>query len=437
VSARPANYVLNEHMKYWQSKFLDSAAYAPALGISLLVCAILFAPTSPRAQTTSSVAKVVGTVQSISGSSLTVLSDAGAASSVAVEDATKLLQIEPGKTDLKEATPLSLSDLQPGDRVLVRGLLADDGKTIRAASLIAMKKAAISEKQTKERAEWQRGVGGLVKSIDSATQTVVLTTNGINTPKEVTVHLTQNALLRRYAPDSTRFDAAKPAPLSVVQVGDQLRARGTRGTDPAKFEAIEAVSGSFRNIAGTISSIDPAGNTVVVQDLALKAPVTLKITTESQMRKLPPAFAERIAARLRGQSGDAAAQGPGQTAGQGGGQGSGQAGVPGAGTQGGGAQQGGAAGATGGANRGGNSSGGGAGGGDFQQMIAHMPAATLSDLQKGDAVMVVATQSPGKDSVTVITLLDGVDSILRASPKGGQDMILSPWSLGGGEPSGN
>jgi len=70
-------------------------------------------------------------------------------------------------------------------------------------------------------------------------------------------------------------------------------------------------------------------------------------------------------------------------------------------------------------------------------MIARMPAATLSDLQKGDAVMVVATQNTGKDSVTVITLLDGVDSILRASPKGGQDMILSPWSLGGGEPSGN
>ena len=400
-------------MKYWRSKLPVSRAYAPALGMFLLVGAILFVRASLRAQTTSSVAKVVGTVQSISGNSLIVLSDAGATSSVAVEDATKLLQIEPGKTDLKEATPLSLSDLQPGDRILVRGLLADDGKTIRAASLIAMKKAAISEKQTKERAEWQRGVGGLVKSIDSAAQTVVLTTNGINTPKEVTVHLAQNALLRRYAPDSTRFDAAKPAPLSVVQVGDQLRARGTRGSDAGNFEAVEAVSGSFRNIAGTISSIDPASNTVVVQDLALKAPVTLRITTESQMRKLPPAFAERIAARLRGQSGAAAAPVPGPAAGQGGqggGQGAGQGGAPGAGTQ---------------------------GGGDFQQLIARMPAAALSDLQKGDAVMVVATQSAGNDSVTVITLLDGVDSILRASPKGGQDMILSPWSLGGGEPSGN
>jgi hypothetical protein len=70
-------------------------------------------------------------------------------------------------------------------------------------------------------------------------------------------------------------------------------------------------------------------------------------------------------------------------------------------------------------------------------MIARMPAASLADLQKGDAVMVVTTQGNGKDPLTIITLLDGVEAILRASPKGSQDMILSPWSLGGGEPSGN
>jgi hypothetical protein len=57
--------------------------------------------------------------------------------------------------------------------------------------------------------------------------------------------------------------------------------------------------------------------------------------------------------------------------------------------------------------------------------------------KKGDAVMVVTTQGSEKDPPTVITLLAGVEPILRASPKGGQDMILSPWTLGGGEPSSN
>jgi hypothetical protein len=344
-----------------------------------------------------------------------VLSDAGAASTVSIEDATKLLQIEPGKTDLKEATPLALGDLQPGDRVLVRGVMAGDGKTLRAASLIAMKKAAISEKQNKERAEWQHGVGGLVKSIDPATQTVVLTTNGLSANKEIVLRLGKDALLRRYAPDSTRFDAAKPAPLSAVQTGDQLRARGTRSDDGASFEAAEIVSGTFRNIAGTVTSIDATSSTVVVQDLTTKSPVTLKITAESQMRKLPPPFAERLAARLKGQAPEAQASSGGTQAApaqhQQQSQPSDQAG-----------------GSIGAGNR---------GGGDFQQMLARMPAATLADLQKGDAVMVVSTQGSEKDSPAVVTLLAGVEAILRASPKGGQDVILSPWSLGGGEPSAN
>jgi hypothetical protein len=386
------------------------------LALSLLPAGVADLLTATRLSAQSPVAstpRVLGTVQSISGNAVTVLSDLGTTSTVLIESATKLLQIEPGKTDLKEATPLSWSDLQPGDRVLVRGVMAEDGKTLRAASLIAMKKAAIADKQSKERAEWQRGVGGLVKAIDPSAQTIVLTTNGVSSPKEMTLHLAKDSILRRYAPDSARFDAAKPAPLSAVQVGDQLRARGSRESDPANFDAAEIVSGSFRNIAGTISSVDAASSTVVVQDLALKAPVTLKITADSQMRKLPQPFAERIAARLKGSGADTAPQGDGAPNAAPA-QGASPAGAGGSGT-----------------NR------GPGGGGDFQQMIARMPAATLADLQKGDAVMVVATPGNGEDQVTVITLLGGVDPILRASPRGGQDMILSPWSLGGGEPSAN
>jgi hypothetical protein len=361
------------------------------------------------------IVRVVGTVQAISGKSLTIISDAGTSSAVAIEDATRLLQIEPGKTDLKEATPLQFSELQTGDRVLVRGLLADDGKTIRAASLIAVKKAAIAEKQAKERAEWQRGVGGLVKAIDPAAGTIFLTTNGISANKEVLVHFTKDTVLRRYSADSMHFDAAKLAPVAEIHPGDQLRARGTRAAGGAEFDAVEMVSGTFRNIAGLVTSSDAATNTLVVQDLASKTPVTLKITGESQMRKLPAQFAESLAARLRNQANGGAAQSPAAT----------QAGTPQAAQN---PQQSGAMGAQ---------PGGRGAGGDFQQMIARLPAATLSDLQKGDAVMVVTTQGNGKDPLTVITLLDGVEAILRASPKGGQDMILSPWSLGGGEPSGN
>ena len=380
-----------------------------------LICAL--ACNSAGGQAPATAAKVLGTIQSISGKSLTVLPDSGAATAVTIEDSAKLLQIEPGKTDLKEAAPLLLENLQTGDRVLVRGILGEDGKTIRATSVIAIKKAAIAAKQTQERAEWQRGVGGVVKSIDPAAGTVVITSNGIGANREVSVHIAKDAVLRRYAPDSTRFDDAKPAPLSGIQVGDQLRARGTRGGDGTTFDAVEIVSGTFRNIAGTVVSTDPATNTLVVQDLASKAPVTLRITGESQMRKLPEQFAMGIAARLRG----GASGGPGANQAQASAPpAAGAAPAPGSGTPG----------APGG------QGGPGAGRGDFQQAIARMPAASLADLKKGDAVMVVTTQGEAGGALTVITLLGGVEPILRASPKGGQDMILSPWSLGGGEPSG-
>ena len=359
--------------------------------------------------------RVVGTVQSISGKSLTVISDSGSPSNVLVEDATKFLQIEPGKIDLKEATPFTFVDLQQGDRVLVRGVLADDGKTIHAASLIAVKKAALAEKQAKDRAEWQRGVGGLVKSVDPSASTISVTSNALAAKKEVVVHFTKDTIFRRYASDSTRFDAAKLAPLADIQAGDQLRARGTRTEGTADFDASEIVSGSFRNIAGTVISSDASNNILLIQDIASKTAVTLKINSESQMRKLPPQFAEGLAARLRNQSAGvgqsqtlphtSAAQQPVQP--------SQQAAIPGA------------------------AQGQRGAGGDFQQMIARMPAANLSDLQKGEAVMVVTTQGNGTDPLTVITLLGGVEPILRSSPKGSQDMILSPWSLGGGEPSGN
>jgi hypothetical protein len=370
------------------------------LGLSL--------PTALSGNQTAAPARVLGTVQAIAAKSLTVISDSGSSSAIVVEDATKFLQIEPGKTDLKEAAPLAFSDLQVGDRVLVRGVLSDDGKTLRAASVIAVKKAAIAEKQAKERADWQRGVGGIVKTVDSSAGTIIVTTNGSSANKEVTVLLSKDTILRRYAAGSTRFDAAKPAPLAEVQTGDQLRARGTRSESGADFNAAEIVSGTFRSIAGTIVNSDTAASTVVVQDLATKSPVFLKITAESQMRKLPAQFAESLAARLKNPSAATGQPSPGGGLGSASPQPTANAAGPGV-----------------------------RGGGDFQQMIARMPAASLADLQKGDAVMVVTTQGNGKDPLTVITLLDGVEAILRASAKGSQDMILSPWSLGGGEPTGN
>ena len=79
---------------------------------------------------------------------------------------------------------------------------------------------------------------------------------------------------------------------------------------------------------------------------------------------------------------------------------------------------------------GGGRGAGGGGGGDLQQLLSRLPANTLADFQKGDAVMIVATTGQRETQATAITLLGGVEPILQASPQGVS--ILTPWSLSGG-----
>ena len=347
--------------------------------------------------------------------------DTGGDVTVQIQDATKLVRIAPGQKDLKDAAPIQLQDLQPNDRILVRGKLADDGKTVLALSIVAMKKADITEKQAREREEWQkRGTGGLVSSVDPAGSTVTVALPAIGEKKNVAIHLSKDTILRRYAPDSVKFDDAKPAPLDQIKPGDQLRARGTRSADGSELAADEIVSGTFRNIAGTISSIDASTGSITVQDLATKKSATIKITSESQLRKLPLPMAQRIAARLKGVPADAPAQGASNaSAGANSGQAEKPAGPPTGG-----------AGSNGSNAPAGSGRPGGGGAPDLQQAISRMPAATLADLQKGDAVMIVATEGGPNGAPSAITLLAGVEPILQASPNSSSS-ILSPWSLAG------
>jgi hypothetical protein len=348
-------------------------------------------------------ARPVGTIKSISGNSITLTTDTGTDVNIVIQEGARLVGVAPGQKDLNGASPLQLQDLQIGDRLLVRGKLADDGKSVLAASVIVMKKTDIAEKQVHEREEWQRhGVGGLVNSVDASAGAIAITTNGLGPNKDVVIHISKDTILRRYAPDSVKFDDAKPSPLNEIVAGDQLRARGTRSADGKELTADEIVSGSFRNIAGPITAMDPGASTISVQDLLSKKTITLKITLDSQLRKLPPPMAQGIALRLKGAPADTASNSSASTPAAPRGD------VPQRGSPGG--------------IRGG-------GGGDLQQAIGRMPPASLADLQKGDAVMIVATQEAPESRSTVITLLGGVEPILEASPKNGASTLLSPWSL--------
>jgi hypothetical protein len=366
----------------------------------------------------------VGTIKTISGRTIVLTTDAKADVTIQVQDDARLVRIAPGQTDLKDATPIQLQDLLPGDRILVRGKMADDGKSVIAASVIAMKQTDIAAKQAHERDEWQRhGVGGLVSAMDAANGTIKISTNAMGVAKDVTVQVSKQTVLRRYAPNSVKFDDAKPAGIETIKVGDQLRARGTRSADGTELTADEVVSGTFRNIAGTVSAMDASAGTITVMDLVAKKAITVKVTADTQLRKLPPAMAQGIAARLKGTPADAPA-GAGGAGGGAAGNASAKPAESAAASQPGGQSGPGAqAGGPGGAAR-----AGGARGGDLQQMLSRIPAATLADLQKGDAVMIVTTEGTQDNIVTAITLLAGVEPLLQAS---GASTILTPWTMSG------
>jgi len=372
-----------------------------------------------------SIQKAVGTIKSVQADSITVAAESGGEVTAKLAATTKILRIAPGEKDLKNATPLQPQDLQPEDRVLVRAQASGDGQTIVALAVIVMKQADISARQQQERDDWQkRGVGGLVNKVDAAAGTIMISSGGFGANKTITIHVEKNTILRRYALDSVKFDEAKVAPLNQIKVGDQLRARGTRSADGSELTAEEIVSGTFRNIAGTIATVDAVNNAITVKDAIAKNLVTVKVSSDSQMKKLPAEVAQRIAMRLKAASGggdqggaapNASAPGGGQTGG-----GAGQAGT--------------GRGPDSSGNRGQGGGGGGNGAPDIQRFLSRLPNSSLADLQKGDAVMIVSTEGGDSGAVTAITLFAGVDPILTATPKA--TSLLSPWSLnagGGGE----
>jgi preprotein translocase subunit YajC len=374
--------------------FLGAVLLAGFTWLSFL-CAT---PLSAQAPVSSASPHPVGTVKAIQGNKVTLATAAGSEMTVSIQASTQMVRALPGQKNLKEMAPMALPELQVGDRILVRGEVSSDGKSIAASSVIVMKGTDVAARQQQEREDWQRrGLGGLVSAVDAESGTVTLSAG----QKSVVVRIAKNTVIRRYAPDSVKFDDAKPGSLGEIKPGDQLCARGVRSADGNEIAAEEIVSGTFRNIAGTVNSIDPANATINVMDLITKKPVTVKITADSQLRNLPPFVAQRIAMRLKGGPPEAKAEGGA---------------MPGARPT---------AGPSGEAR---NDRPGGAP--DLQQILSRMPAVSLGDLRKGEAVIMVATMGSANSSAAAITLLTGVEAILTAAPSGsGAAGLLSPWNL--------
>lgn len=354
-----------------------------------IVCAMAAAQ-----QTT--LARKTGSVKSIRGNEIVLHDDAGQDVQVDIQENARILRISPGQTDLKSAVPMTAADIQVGDRMLVRGQPGDKPESLLASAVIVMRKGDVAEKQQQERLEWQRhGTGGIVSGIDAGAGTITLS---LTPTQNVVVKTTGQTAFLRYATDSVKFEDAQKSTFADIKPGDQLRARGTRSPDGKELAADEVISGTFRNIAGTITAIDAGASTVTVKDVLGKKTVKVRVTPDSQMRNLPEPLARRIAFFLKSPEAAEAAAARFRQQGNGGF-------------------------ARGGA--GGQRAGGPP---DFQQMINRLPAVTLSNLKKDEAVMIVSTPGTGNSEVMAITLLSGVEPILTSNTSQAA-ALLSGWNL--------
>jgi hypothetical protein len=250
----------------------------------------------------------------------------------------------------------------------------------------------------KELDDWKkRGTTGTVAAVDAAARTVSIKVG----QRTLTVQPSDKTEYHRYSLDSAKVSDAKPSTFAEIKTGDQVSVLGNKSEDGATIHAESIFAGTFRQIAATIVSIDPATGEMKVTDLATKKPLIIRVNADSTMKKLSEQVAQGLARRY--QAGGRSAAGP-----------AGGDSAPAA-------QRGG----------GGGQGGGMRGGGDIGQILERSPAIPLSDLKPKDAIMVSTTMGTDPTRVTAIMLLAGVEPILTAAPNATRD-IMAGWNLGGG-----
>jgi co-chaperonin GroES (HSP10) len=368
---------------------------------------------------------VIGEVKSIDANAkqLTVKTDAGSVVTVVLNDATTYMRLPPGETTMAKATKIAFGDIGEGDRVLANGKVSDDHKNVTSKALVVMTKADITKKQEQERQEWRRrGILGVIASLKADTKEITITTT-TRTPagpqqQPVIIPVSDKVDLKRYAPDSIKFSDAKASSFGELQVGDQVRALGEKSEDGTHFTPERIVTGSFRTVAGTVTSVDAASGEIKINDLQTKKALIVVVKNDSVLRKF-----EMGGGMMGGRGPGAGGPGAGGAGNpQGGGQGGGQAAnrpAGGGGT------------APGGGPGGGGPGGGGGGrfGGGFniQDMLDRMPTISLADVKQGDTIIVSSTKGADPSRLTAITLVNGAETILAMlAPRPQQGQAAAP-----------
>ncbi|HXR75017.1 MAG TPA: DUF5666 domain-containing protein [Bryobacteraceae bacterium] len=409
-----------------------TASLAMSTGLLLLPVGapgLLLAQASPQAAH-APLDQVLGTVTAVNAAdkTFTVKQDkTGTEYSVSAANARRFLKVPPGQKDLKKAQPITAGQIAVGDRLLARGHKDASAPKLDAEIVLVMTSGDLQQKHQAELEDWQkRGSRGTITAIDDATHSVVMSARTPEGTKTVTVTTTPETQFTRYASASAKYSDAKPSSFSELKPGDELRVLGNSTNGGADVAAEQVISGAFKTIAATIVSINPDGKQLQVTDLQTKQPVTVALTDDSSVRRLPPMMANRLARRLNAnykpQGG--ATEANGETPPAGGSERSGahdgnmeQPANPNA-----------PAGEGARPNRGGFS-------GDLSKDVEQLPKIPASDLKPGDAVVISGGVGDDKSHLTAINIIAGVEPLFASAPsKAGRSAALGMWNLDVGTP---
>ena len=354
--------------------------FAAAIGlITLTLSPVSFAQTTDDPNIAAKHA--IGEIKSIDAAAkqLTIKTDAGSVVTVSLTDKTTYKKLAPGEKALTNATDVTFADLAEGDRVMARGTVSEDRKSVPAVQVIVMTKGDLAKKQEAERLEWRRrGILGVITALKPESKEITISNRTVAGTQAVVIPVSDNTEMRRYAPDSIKFGDAKPSTFSELKVGDQLRALGERTEDPLRFKPEKVVTGSFRTVGGVVTAIDTATGEIKINELEKKHPLTIVVKNDSVLRRF---------SGMGGPGGGAPGAGGGQP---------GQVTTP----------------RPQGAGGPGGPGGGGPGGRNINDMLDRLPTISIADVKVGDTIIVSSTQGVDPTRLTAISLVSGADALL-------------------------
>jgi hypothetical protein len=371
-----------------------------SLRFSSCLAALALACSTAQAQTATAARKldaVLGNVTALDAAArrLTLKPDSGSVVVVTLEEQASVLRAQPGAKTLTDASPVTFDVLAVGDRVLARGVLSEDKATLAARQLVLMTQNDIASKHDAEQADWRkRGVLGVVTAVDATKGEIALRVGRRAGGQPLTVATAgRSVVCLRYAPDSVKFDDARPSTLADVKVGDQLRALGNRNAE-GTLEAERVVFGTFRTVSGAVTALDAAHGSVTLREEDSKRVYTALVGSDARLRHLSPeigARMARMAAFAAGGAGPGEGQAPRTTPRT----------PP----------------AEGEAPRWGAREGGAGGGED---VLERLPPTTLAELKVGDRILVASTEGSDPLKLNAIALVSGLETLAVAQPTGRQ-----------------